>query len=235
MERRAADPILPLPCSATNFFYRHIARLVHRAGQCSARSRSFRFLCNRFSAQAPRKRASPSRRCCWAGWHAVSSGSRILLRVGYRRLSIIGTSIFLIGAIPLALFGASADRTFVMVFVTLMGMGMDFDPRVCDRCANDGRALPGTATSMLQFSRSMGGTLGISVMGSRIERATRRQPKRLRFRRQPDLRLSTLPVQPRRRVGRAPRHADAIHLVFLIALTAAALGGSPPSSPRAKS
>src|SRR5688572_33385519 len=68
----------------------------------------------------------------------------------------------------MTLVGANSNQIMVMVFVTMMGIGMGLSiPAfvIAVQTSVERRHL-GTATSMLQFSRSMGGTLGVSVMGA---------------------------------------------------------------------
>lgn len=67
-------------------------------------------------------------------------------------------------------FGAGSSQVMMMVFVTIMGVGMGLSiPSflVAVQTSVERRNL-GTATSTLQFSRSMGGTLGVSVMGAAL-------------------------------------------------------------------
>jgi MFS family permease len=66
--------------------------------------------------------------------------------------------------------GASSNQIIMMVFVTMIGIGMGLSVPafvIAVQTSVQRRHL-GTATSMLQFSRSMGGTLGISVMGAAL-------------------------------------------------------------------
>ncbi|MFN8426710.1 MAG: MFS transporter [Anaerolineales bacterium] len=228
MERRAADPILPLPLFRDKLFSTATSHGLF-TGWAVFGTISFIPLFVQSVLGASPTQAGVTVTPMLLGWVACSIfGSRILLRVGYRRLSIIGTSIFLIGAILLALFGASADRTFVMVFVTLMGMGMGLSiPAyvIAVQTTVERRHL-GTATSMLQFSRSMGGTLGISVMGAALSARLAANLSASGL----DVSLISGLLDPLSssagvvESGARLAMADAIHLVFLIALIAAALG-----------
>jgi len=84
----------------------------------------------------------------------------------------------------------------------------------------------GTATSMLQFSRSMGGTLGVSVMGAAlsIRLASNLHASGL----DPKLVTQLLDPLPGSEIvvdaGVRLAMANAIHLVFVIAFVSAALG-----------
>jgi hypothetical protein len=84
----------------------------------------------------------------------------------------------------------------------------------------------GTATSTLQFSRSIGGTLGVSVMGAALSirlasnlSASGLDPKLVTQLLDP-LPVSQLVVDAGVRLAMA----DSIHLVFVIAFVSAALG-----------
>ncbi len=57
-----------------------------------------------------------------------------------------------------------------MFFVTLMGIGMGFSipPYLIAVQTTVERRFLGTATSTMQFSRSIGGTLGVSAMGAAL-------------------------------------------------------------------
>jgi MFS family permease len=163
------------------------------------------------------------------GWVGASIfGTRILLKVGYHRLSLIGTGVFVAGATLLAFASAGSSQILVMVFVTLMGMGMGLSiPAfvIAVQTTAERRHL-GTATSMLQFSRSMGGTLGVSVMGAALSArlASNLSASGL------DTNLVTQLLDPSPgsealiEAGVRLAMADAIHLVFVIAFVAAVLG-----------
>jgi hypothetical protein len=115
-----------------------------------------------------------------------------------------------------------------MIFVTLMGVGMGLSVPsflIAVQTTVEKRHL-GTATSTLQFSRSMGGTLGVSVMGAAlsIRLASNLAASGL----DPKLVAALLdPLGPQSvavDAGVRLALADAIHVVFVIALAAAALG-----------
>jgi MFS family permease len=105
------------------------------------------------------------------GWVTASIiGTRILLKVGYRKLAIGGTALLTIGAFLMSLANADISRTMLMVFVSLMGIGMGFSipPFLIAVQTTVERRQLGTATSTMQFSRSIGGTLGVSIMGAAL-------------------------------------------------------------------
>jgi EmrB/QacA subfamily drug resistance transporter len=163
------------------------------------------------------------------GWVIASIiGTRLILSVGFRRLGVIGTSVFLVGAALMSTVHAGTSQPAIMIFVTLMGVGMGLSVPsflIAVQTTVEKRHL-GTATSTLQFSRSMGGTLGVSVMGAAlsIRLASNLAASGL----DPKLVAALLdPLGPQSvavDAGVRLALADAIHVVFVIALAAAALG-----------
>jgi hypothetical protein len=106
-----------------------------------------------------------------------------------------------------------------------IGMGLSIPSFLIAVQTSVQRRQLGTATSMLQFSRSIGGTLGVSAMGAALSArlATNLTGAGL------DLELvrQLLDPLPGSQVliaqGARAAMADAIHLVFMIAFAAAAL------------
>jgi MFS family permease len=128
----------------------------------------------------------------------------------------------------MTLIGAGSSQIMMMVFVTLMGVGMGLSvPSFLVAVqTNVERRNLGTATSVLQFSRSMGGTLGVSVMGAAlsIRLASNLSAAGL----DPKLVTQLLDPLPGSQIvvdaGVRLAMADSIHLVFVIAFVSAALG-----------
>ena len=97
------------------------------------------------------------------GYAAVAQS--VPVGLGYRKLGVIGTTCLAVGSFLMAQAGMETSRVSLMVFVALMGIGMGLSiPSflIAVQTSVQRRQL-GTATSTLQFSRSMGGTLGVSV------------------------------------------------------------------------
>src|SRR5688572_10393039 len=168
VERRAADPILPIPLFRDSLFSTATAHGL-LTGWAVFGLISFIPLFVQSVLGANALQAGITITPMLLGWVGASIvGTRILLKVGYRNLSVIGTALFAVGAFLMTLVGANSNQFMVMVFVTMMGIGMGLSiPAflIAVQSSVERRNL-GTATSMLQFSRSMGGTLGVSVMGA---------------------------------------------------------------------
>jgi EmrB/QacA subfamily drug resistance transporter len=105
------------------------------------------------------------------GWPigSVVSG-RVMLRFGYERLAVAGGIALVIGAALLAL---TAGGGFAWVagssFVTGLGMGLLSTPLLIVIQSSVGWAQRGSATALNQFSRTIGGAVGISLMGILLE------------------------------------------------------------------
>jgi EmrB/QacA subfamily drug resistance transporter len=103
------------------------------------------------------------------GWVACSIVSaRLALRVGYRRLAIGGMTCLAAAFVLFSTWDASLSRPAAMgaVLVAGAGMGLTFVPLLIAVQNAVGRGELGAATSLTQFFRTVGGTVGVSVMGA---------------------------------------------------------------------
>ncbi len=227
VERRAPDPILPLPLFRDRLFSTATAHGI-LSGWAMFGSVSFIPLFVQAVLGTTATEAGITITPMLLGWVTASIiGTRLLLIIGYRRLGLIGTSTLAIGSFLMSQAGMETSRISLMVFVALMGIGMGLSiPSflIAVQTSVQRRQL-GTATSMLQFSRSMGGTLGVSVMGAAL--STRLAANLVAAHLDPDLVRQLLDPLPGSEVviaeGARAAMADAIHLVFVIAFFAAAL------------
>ncbi len=228
VESRAEDPILPLHLFRDRLFSTSIAHGV-LTGWALFGSISFIPLFVQSVIGTSATQAGITITPMLLGWVSASIiGMRLILKVGYRKLGLVGTTLFVIGAFLMTLLNAASSQILMMVFVTLMGIGMGLSiPSflVSVQTTVERRYL-GTATSTLQFSRSIGGTLGISAMGAALS-----------IRLASNLAASGLDSEMVARLldplstpqavavtGVRLAMANAIHLVFIIAFVAAALG-----------
>ena len=227
VESRAADPILPLHLFGGQLFSTAVAHGVF-SGWALFGSVAFIPLFVQSVLSTSATQAGITISPMLLGWVASSIiGTRILLKVGYRRLAIIGTSLLVIGAFFMSRIDSSVVQIAIMVFVTLMGIGMGFSiPSFLIAVQTTVyRRYLGTATSTMQFSRSMGGTLGVSVMGAVLTArlasnlaASNLDPELVSQLLEPNS-ASNLVVNEGARLALA----DAISAVFGIAFVAAAL------------
>jgi EmrB/QacA subfamily drug resistance transporter len=223
VERRATDPVLPLSLFRDSLF---ATATLHGilTGWAIFGSVSFIPLFVQAVLGTSATQAGITLTPMLLGWVTASIiGTRLMLKVGYRRLGLAGTASLTVGSFLMSQAGMNTSQLSLMVFVALMGIGMGLSiPSflIAVQTSVSRRQL-GTATSTLQFSRSIGGTLGVSVMGAAL--SSRLAAVRL----DPELVRQLLDPLPGSEViiaesARAAM-ADAIHLVFLIAFVAAAL------------
>jgi len=228
VENRAADPILPLHLFRERLFAISITHGI-LTGWAMFGSISFIPLFVQSVLGTSATRAGITIAPMLLGWVGASIiGTRLLLKVGYRRLAIVGTSFLVIGSFLMSRVDANINQYMLMSFVTLMGIGMGFaiPPFLIAVQTTVERRYLGTATSTMQFSRSIGGTLGVSVMGAALSTrlASNLSASGL------DLDLVTRLLNPlpgsETVIDQGVRIAvaNAINLVFVIAFVAALLG-----------
>lgn len=228
VESRAADPVLPVHLFRERLFSIAIAHGT-LTGWAMFGSISFVPLFVQSVLMTSATQAGITISPMLLGWVGASIiGTRLLLRVGFRRLAIVGTSLLAAGAFLMSTAHADISQTRLMVYVALMGIGMGLSiPSflIAVQTTVERRSL-GTATSTLQFSRSIGGTLGVSVMGAALSASLAANLSAAGL----DLGLISqlLDSVPgsQATLNEAARSAvaDAINLVFTIAFVAALLG-----------
>jgi len=228
VESRATDPILPLHLFRERLFAVSITHGV-LTGWAMFGSISFIPLFVQSVLGTSATQAGITIAPMLLGWVVASIiGTRLLLKVGYRRLAIIGTAWLTVGAFFMSRVDANISQTLMMVFVTLMGIGMGFSipPFLIAVQTTVERRYLGTATSTMQFSRSIGGTLGVSVMGAAL--STRLAANLSASGLDPSLVAALLDPLPGSQAvidqGARIAVANAINLVFVIAFVAAVLG-----------
>jgi EmrB/QacA subfamily drug resistance transporter len=170
VESRAADPILPLPLFRERLFTVAATQGL-LAGWAMFGSISYVPLFVQSVLGTSATQAGITISPMLLGWVGASIvGTRLLLKVGYRRLAILGASLLVVGSFLMSTAHADISQTLLMVYVTIMGIGMGLSiPSflIAVQTTVERRSL-GTATSTIQFSRSIGGTLGVSVMGAAL-------------------------------------------------------------------
>jgi EmrB/QacA subfamily drug resistance transporter len=167
VERRAVDPMLPLPLFRERLFSVAIAQGV-LSGWAMFGSTNFVPLFGQgvlgLSATAAGTALTPM----MLSWTAASVvGGRLLLRYGYRSLALVGTAGLAVGAYLMTRLTTSSSLAYMMLSLGVMGAGMGLAVPAFLIAVQSSvqRSKLGTATATLQFSRSIGGTLGVSVMG----------------------------------------------------------------------
>src|SRR6266542_5852034 len=103
------------------------------------------------------------------GWVACSIlGARMVLRVGYRSVVVAGMLFLTLAFVLLSSWNESLTRNVAMRDIVLagVGMGLVFVPMLIAVQSAVPRSMLGTATSVTSFFRTIGGAVGVAVMGS---------------------------------------------------------------------
>jgi EmrB/QacA subfamily drug resistance transporter len=95
-------------------------------------------------------------------------GGRLLLRVGYKPTVIAGAILLTAGFIVLSMLGRDASALWLYSDLVVIGAGLGLTMLTLLIAVQ--QAVPketlGTATSLNQFSRSIGGAIGVAIMGA---------------------------------------------------------------------
>jgi EmrB/QacA subfamily drug resistance transporter len=103
------------------------------------------------------------------GWVAMSiTSARLVLRIGYRIVVVAGMVCLTLAFLLLSRWTASLTLATAMRDALLggVGMGLTMVPMLIAVQSAVARADLGTATAMIQFFRTIGGAIGLSVMGT---------------------------------------------------------------------
>ncbi|HWW73911.1 MAG TPA: MFS transporter, partial [Pyrinomonadaceae bacterium] len=102
----------------------------------------------------------------WVGLSIV--GGRLLLKVGYRPTTLAGLFILTLGFAFLSSFQRTTPRVWLYVDLMLIGAGLGLTMLTLLIAVQQAvaRTQLGTATSLNQFSRSIGGAVGVAIMGA---------------------------------------------------------------------
>ncbi len=102
-------------------------------------------------------------------WVSMSIvGGRMLLKVGYRNITIVGFVILTVGFVFLALFERETARFWLYLDLVLIGSGLGLTMLTLLIAVQQAveRTKLGVATSLNQFSRAIGGAFGVAIMGA---------------------------------------------------------------------
>lgn len=95
-------------------------------------------------------------------------GGRLLLRVGFRRVAIVGLTFMSLGLAALATSTRATSRLTLSLELVLVGAGLGLTVLTLLLASQQSvrRNQLGLVTSLSQFSRSIGGAMGVAVMGA---------------------------------------------------------------------
>ena len=167
VERRAADPILPLHLFKERLFTITILHGIF-AGWAMFGSLSYVPLYVQAVLGTSATQAGIALMPMSLSWTIASIfGSRLLLKMSYRTLALAGMVLLVIGTFFMMWIGGGSSQVLIMVYTSLMGIGMGLSiPAFLIAVQSSVRRSElGAATSAVQFSRSIGGTLGVGVLG----------------------------------------------------------------------
>lgn len=167
VERRAADPILPIALFRDRLF---LVSCVHGVlvGMAIFGSASYVPLFAQTILRATATAAGASLTPQMLSWVVASIiCSRLLLHIGYRALAVFGMGMAVAGAALVLVAGVARSAPPLLFGMGLTGAGMGFSIPAFMIAVQSAvrRDKLGTATSTLTFSRNIGGTLGVSIMG----------------------------------------------------------------------
>jgi EmrB/QacA subfamily drug resistance transporter len=102
----------------------------------------------------------------WVGMSII--GGRLLLRVGFRPTCIVGFALMTLGFVLLSTYQIETARRWLYVDLILIGAGLGLTMLTLLIAVQQSvaRTQLGIATSLNQFSRSIGGAVGVAVMGA---------------------------------------------------------------------
>ena len=172
VERRVPDPILPLDLLRNPLIARTFI-VVFLVGMALFGVIAFIPLFVQSVMGTTATGAGRALTPLFLGWVIMSiAAARLTVKLGYRGLAVTGSLLLTMGFVGLALVGADSPRSAVLVSGTLIGSGMGLSMLSLLLAVQHGvpRSHLGLATSLNQFSRSIGAAVGISAMGALMTR-----------------------------------------------------------------
>ena len=168
VEKRAADPIIPFDL----FRNKTIAIAIPAGflgGVAMFGAISFIPLFAQgslgFSATAAGSLLTP----LMLSWVTMSIvGGRLMLKIGYRTITMVGYAALTAGFILLALFDRETSLVWLYLDLITIGTGLGLSMLTLLIAVQQAveKSKLGVATSLNQFSRSIGGAIGVAVMGA---------------------------------------------------------------------
>lgn len=168
IERRAADPVVPFKL----FGNRVVVVTVTTgflAGVAMFGAITFVPLFAQGALGATATEAGSLLTPLMLSWVLLSIvGGRLLLKIGYRPTSIAGFILLTLGMALLSLFQRTTPRFWLYVDLVMIGAGLGLTMLTLLIAVQQSvpRGQLGIATSLTQFSRSIGGAVGVAVMGT---------------------------------------------------------------------
>lgn len=168
LERRAAEPIVPLDLLSDRLAG-PVTLCTFLLGVAMFGAISFVPLFVQGALGATPTEAGSVLTPLLLGWVTMSIVSaRLLPRTGYRPLVMIGIACITVGFSGLVLSGRANPRWQLHVDLILMGLGMGMANLSLLLAMQNAveRSRLGAATSLAQFTRTIGGAVGVALMGA---------------------------------------------------------------------
>ena len=172
VEQRASDPILPLDLLRSPLIARSFT-VVFLSGMALFGGIAFIPLFAQSVMGATATEAGQMLTPLFLGWVFTSvAAARLTVKLGYRTLAVTGSVLMTVGFVGLVLVGADSPRSAVGASGLILGSGMGLSMLSLLLAVQHGvpRAHLGLATSLSQFSRSIGAAIGVAAMGALMTR-----------------------------------------------------------------
>jgi EmrB/QacA subfamily drug resistance transporter len=168
IERRARDPIVPF-----ELFRNRVVEVSVEAGFLAGVAMfgaiSFVPLFAQGALGSTATEAGSLLTPLMLSWVSLSIvGGRLLLKVGYRPTTLAGLFILTLGFALLSSFQRATPRVWLYVDLCLIGAGLGLTMLTLLIAVQQAvpRAQLGIATSLNQFTRSIGGAVGVAILGA---------------------------------------------------------------------
>jgi EmrB/QacA subfamily drug resistance transporter len=172
VERRAPEPILPIDLLRHPIMTRTLV-VVFLVGIALFGAIAFIPLFVQSVMGGTATQAGQVLTPLFLGWVVMSIvGARLTVRMGYRVAAIGGSVLMTLGFAGLTTLDAHSGRTMLLASCTVLGAGMGSQMLSLLLAVQHGvdRTRLGLATSLNQFSRSIGAAVGVAAMGAIMTR-----------------------------------------------------------------
>ena len=172
VERRVEEPILPLDLFESPLIWRSNV-VVFMAGIAMFGAIAFVPLFVQVVMGGTATEAGQALTPLFLGWVLTSVlGAGATVRAGYRPVALSGAALLTVGFAGLSMLDTETRRAFLIVNVLLLGCGMGLSMLSLLLAVQHGvpRSRLGVATSLNQFSRSVGAAIGVAAMGALLAR-----------------------------------------------------------------
>jgi EmrB/QacA subfamily drug resistance transporter len=173
VERRASHPILPLDLFANPIVGRTLL-VAFLVGTAMFGAIAFVPLFVQAVMGGSATQAGTTLTPLFLGWVLSSiAGARLAVRTGYRRVTASGVSLICVGFGMLVWMDVDSGRGTLLAATLVLGSGMGLSMLALLLAIQHGveRTRLGLATSLNQFSRSIGAAVGVAVMGAMLARS----------------------------------------------------------------